>query len=434
MLGALAAALLVVAPRVSPVEGEAGAWWADATGMERHGGDPHVAQALLEAVREAGLTEARVGLAGCCVAAELATRSGSAWRVVPPGRDGAFIAHRPLAHLPLPPGLDDTLRELGLERCSDLRALPPAEVELRFGSDGVRAWRLAGGDDPRWPFRPAPPDRAAAEIDFEPPISGTEPMRFVLAGLVESVSRQVAERQRLPLSLRLEIGLDDRSVILRHVASARPTGEPRVWMELVRLDLEGVRLGAPIVHLRLEAEEEGAARADQLDVFERPRPDPASLLAALARVAARWGEGAFVRAEPLGAHAPLAHARWAAVAAAAVAAALAEPRIPAAERGREPDSIPALPTGGTLRYALHRLDPPLPARVVCDGSGRPVRLAIAGSAAQRVEADGPERVSTSWWEMPRAGDYWVAAGEGGELWLLRHDRVADRWQVEGRFD
>jgi protein ImuB len=487
---ALAGALLEAAPRVTPVAGHPCAYWADASGMGPRGGDAAVARALLAAARGAGLGPARVGVAGSCVAAALATRArGSAWRVVAPGLDTGFLARRSLDHLPMEPEMRDALGLLGLRRCGELAAFAAADVELRWGAPGVRAWRLARGDDDRWPFRPPPPDRAAAEAEWEPPVAGTEPLRFVLRGLIASVAEQIGRRQRVPALLRLTMRLEDAPDEVRLLRPARPTADARVLAGLCEqaLDLIVVAggLDAPVAGARLEALEEGAALADQLDIFRPPAPDPAAVHAALIPLLARWGDGALSRAVPQGAHLPALRAVWRAEGAAAVAELSRARTWGRAEGGAEtpgvdPDAAPPTPrlrlvraenddpgrtdaagngTGAStpegtepapepveprpLRLCLRRLPEPRAVRVATDDTGQPVRLgapggtgAGAGRAAPElaVRAEGPERVSGGWWAGGYAREYWIAEDEAGCLRLLFRDARDGAWWAEGWWD
>jgi protein ImuB len=445
---ALAGALLAAAPRVVPVRGHPLAFWADAGGMERRGGDAATARALLEAARGAGQARARVGIAGSCVAAAAATRAGgSPWRVVGPGADAAFLARRTLAVLPMPDGLRDALTLLGLERCGELAALAAADVELRFGREGVAAWRLARGDDPRWPFRPAPPGQARAEAEFEPPLESAEPLRFVLGGLVASVSAALAERQRIPAALRLVLRLDGGGVDERPLRPARPTADPRVLGDLCRRALEERTLPAPVAGVALEACEEAAPRADQLDAFRAPAPDPAALHGGLLPVFARWGEGALSRAVPHGAHLPGEHAAWQALGAAGIAPfAAAEPPAEGDEAGR--DGKREAPAAGALGMCLRRFAQPLTARVWTGPEGRPVRLEVQGGTVASVRnpgvgfppgvwktrAAGPERISGAWWARATAREYWMLECDDGRLGLVYRDASCGGWYLEGWYD
>jgi protein ImuB len=453
-VAALAGALLAAAPRVTPAAEHPLAFWADASGMARRGGDGAVAQALLAAARGVGFGRARVGVAGSCIAAAVATREpGVAWRVVPPGRDASFLARRSLDHLPMEPAMREALQLLGLRHCGELAGFAAADVELRWGAHGVRAWRLARGEDDRWPFRPPPPERASAEAEWEPPVTGMEPLRFVLRGLLSSVTGQIAGRQRVPALLRLTLWLDGAPDEVHEVRPARATADARVLAGLCEQALEEIAAGglaAPIIGARLEAPEEGAALADQLDAFRPPAPDPAAVHAALLPLLARWGDGALCRARPQGAHLPATHAAWEAM---NLRNALEMLRAGDAERGArsETPAAPEAPVPGIvpiqnskfriqnpLPLCLRRLPKSRPVRVVMDGEGRPVTVAAtdggAVSTRNMLRAEGPQRLSGSWWADGYAREYWLAEGEDGCLWLLFRDARGGGWWVEGWWD
>jgi protein ImuB len=438
---ALAGALLVAAPRVVPVHGHPLAFWADAAGMERLGGDEALARALVAAASTADETHARVGIASSCVAAALATRGGPGpWRVVPAGADARFLARRPLHHLPLPKDLAGALALLGLERCGELAALDPADVELRFGAAGLAAWRLARGDDPRWPFRPAPLGAARAEAEFEPPLEGAEPLRFVLGGLVASVAAMLAGRQRIPAALSLVLRLEGGESETRPVRPARPTADARVLGDLCRRALEERPLSAPLAGLALEADGEASPRADQLDAFRAPAPDPAAVHAGMLAVFARWGDGALSRAVHHGAHLPAEHGRWEALGAEGIGRFVATDTP--AESPREVPPVADLP------LCFRRLPVPVPARVRVDAAGRPVSVEVqAASVAEvrigaegfpprmwKTRAEGPERISGGWWANATAREYWRMESEEGCLALLYRDAATGGWYLEGWYD
>jgi hypothetical protein len=397
--------------------------------MERLGGDAATAEALLRAARGEGFSGARVGIAGTCVAAALATRErGSPWRVVPTGRDREFVARRPLAALPLSGALLETLRRLGLTLCRELAALAADEVELAFGAEGLAAWRLSRAEDERWPFRPHPPELPVAEVEFEPGIEGTEPLRFVLPGLVEAVLAGAATRQRLPEHFRLALTTEAGEEHAVEVRPARPTGEVRRILELARLSLEGVRLKGRmrIRAARLEAVGWGAAAADQLDAFRPAAPDPGAVLAALAGVLARWGEEALCQAVPCGAHLPARSAAWQSAGRAAVTQ-VARPGTAASAETPWPVSSDG------LTLCAHRMEPAEEVRVERDVAGRPTAFWREG-ARTLLRASTAERLSGGWWGERYACELYLAATDAGELWRLAHDVRADSWWLEGWYD
>jgi protein ImuB len=443
----LAGALLAAAPRVTPVAGHPLAFWADASGMERRGGEAAVAQALLRVAREVGFPRVKVGVAGSCIAAAVATREqGSAWWVVPVGRDAHFLRHRSLDALPMQPEFGEALRLLGLRCCGELADLEAADVELRWGAEGLEVWRLARGEDPRWPFRPAAPGAVEAEAEWEPPIEGLEPLRFVLRGLIASITTQTARRQRVPAVLRLHVSLEGASAREREIRPARPTADARVLAELCERALEEMSgaggFDAPLTGLRIEVPQSGASLADQLDVFRPPAPDPAAVESALAPLLARWGESALNRAVVRGAHLPMAHAVWEPYGGGAIHE-LTERYRSRAERGKP---APASTPDPHLSLCLRRFPEAAPARVTVDAAGRPIRLGAARGSAlpggstrpplpdnRAVRAEGPERLSGAWWGNGYAREYWLVEAEDA-LWLLFLDARDGRWWVEGWWD
>jgi len=443
---ALAGALLRAAPRVTPVREHPRALWADASGMARRGGDAAVAGALLGAAREAGF-EVKVGIAGSCIAAAAATRErGTPVRVVPPGADARYLRRRPLSLLPAPRDLRETLALLGIRSCGALADLDAADVELRFGAPGVAAWRLARAEDPRWPFRPPAPGVASAEAEFDPPIDSTEPLRFVLPGLIDAVCRQLAARQRIPARLRLVLAVDgvERHDDAREVRPARATADARVLAELCRRAAEEPPADGPLAGVRLEAVDEGAARADQLDAFRPPAPDPGALHAALLPVFARWGDGALSAAVLHGAHLPAEHAAWEPLGSDAIAAfAHAHPAPPdeatagVTELGR-----------ACLDLCLRRLPEPRPVRVREGAGRRPLEVEVqsveraplggAGESfpqgAWKTRCEGPERISGGWWAAGSAREYWRVESPEGWLAVVFRDAAAGGWYLEGWYD
>jgi protein ImuB len=405
--------------------------------MERSGGDAAVAQALLLAAREAGFSTARVGVAGTCIAAAVATRErGSAWRVVSPGRDMSFLRRRSLAVLPMPEDLRESLEVLGLRTCGELADLAAPDVELRWGREGIETWRLARADDPRWPFRPSPPDRASAQVEFEVPLETLEPLQFALAGLIDAVVAQMAARQRIPEALRLVLLLEGVPEKAERIQPARPTADPRLLLRLVREALTRVGpLPAPVIGVQLEGVDEGVARADQLDAFAVAAPDPAAVQMVLLPVLARWGPEALCRAVHRGAHLPHARAAWESTPLPAIG------RRGAARQGRAGESRLRRPE---LTLCLRRLQVSAPLRVSEDAQGKPEMIEIVDcglhaytpetTASHRVHAEGPERLSGEWnggWE---AREYWRVEFPSGWLALVYRDARSSEWFLEGWFD
>jgi protein ImuB len=163
----------------------------------------------------------RVGIADGTFAAGLAARHQA---IVPPGGSRAFLAPLPVATLDRP-DLADLLVRLGLRTLGDLAALPMAGLATRFGPEGARAARLAGGLDehPRGARRPPPDLRVAAELD--PPADRVDVAAFTAKALADEL---VARLDRLGLACtRLRIQAEtDQGETLSRVWRYDPTTPP----------------------------------------------------------------------------------------------------------------------------------------------------------------------------------------------------------------
>ena len=198
-----------------------------------HGGEPALALTVTAAVHAAiggrgsrWIGRCRVGIADGTFAAGLAARHQA---IVPPGGSRAFLAPLPVAALDRP-DLADLLVRLGLRTLGDLAALPGADLATRFGPEGARAARLAGGLDehPRGARRPPPDLRVAAELD--PPADRVDVAAFTAKALADEL---VARLDRLGLActrLRIEAETDQGetlSRVWRHDPTALPPQRPR---------------------------------------------------------------------------------------------------------------------------------------------------------------------------------------------------------------
>src|SRR6266536_6126475 len=104
--------------------------------------------------------------------------AGRHW-IVPSGETLGFLAPFPVEVLERPE-LTDLLIRLGLRTLGDLAALPRAPMAARFGSEGLRAHRLATGLDehPRASRRPPPELGIAAEL--LPPVTRVDDDAFAV--------------------------------------------------------------------------------------------------------------------------------------------------------------------------------------------------------------------------------------------------------------
>jgi protein ImuB len=111
--------------------------------------------------------------------------------IAPAGTTPAFLASRSVRVLG-EPDLADLLIRLGIRTLGDFAALPAAEAENRFGSQGLLAHRLASGLDPR-PLAVRPPAAdLSVQLEFDPPAELSEQVVFAAKSLADELHAKLA--------------------------------------------------------------------------------------------------------------------------------------------------------------------------------------------------------------------------------------------------
>lgn len=483
----LAVALLEGSPRVACAA--PGLCRADARGWRRReGGEAELGRRLRDAAREAGFEGIDVGVADAAVAADAAARLAAAGRgaghpgleprggraaplhapadgvlVVSPGRDTDFLAPLPPGFLPLSKETLEALRTLGVERIGWLADREPAELESRFGPEGLRAVRWARGGDERV-FRPRrPDDPPGARLELEAAARSVEPLLFVLRRLLARLCEETAAGgrgvERLEATLELKGG-GERTL---EASPARPTRREGLLLDLCRAGLERVAgeraLAEPVAAVSVAAVERAAPTVHQGDLFADEERDPAAAAAALSRLRARLGETGVVRPRARARHRPEDRSGWEPAEVEEGASGRSDRTrgragkgsSPARSADAAPDSVDAAPDGGgspgpspaegdapeALPGVLRLLVEPRPVAVRLDEAGRPAALREDGVLREVVAAEGPERLSGGGWARPFRREYYRACTAEGELlWLYREPRrgVEDPWRLHGWWD
>jgi protein ImuB len=184
------------------------------------------------------------------------------------------------------------LRRLGLGTLGKLASLSPDQVADRFGSVGLRALRLARGEDT--PLRPREPrEELVAEIELPEGAAGAQLGR-ALELLVDRLLAARGRRERTVLALRLSAALDGGGSWSVEQGLGRPTASARTIGSLLAPRLEG--LPEPASALRLRALALGPRAADQLELpLGGDGPRRRRLAAAVREVRAATGAEALLR-------------------------------------------------------------------------------------------------------------------------------------------
>ncbi|HEX6674370.1 MAG TPA: DNA polymerase Y family protein [Actinomycetes bacterium] len=456
------AAVETVAPRVEVMQPGECAF--PARGAARyHGGERELVAKVAAAADRAlgGHGRCRVGIAEGAFAAGLAARHGM---LVPAGEAASFLAPFGVATLNRP-DLADLLTRLGLRTLGQVAALPRADLASRFGAEGVRAHRLARGEDerPRNPRRPPPDLRVAANL--EPPAQRADAAAFAAKKLADELSVRLRRLGLACLALRVEIETEhgERLVrVWRHqdgfaVPSRRGTPSPAAGMaERVRWQLEGWLEGArpasptsprsgAVSRLQLAAEEVAPDRGRQLGFWGEEGARRERAVRAIARVQGLLGPDAVRSVELRGGRGPADRVAFTQPGAAPSGpwkpgAPAAPPTLPGFGEAPWPGQVPA-PAPAVVHpepLAAEVVDA-TGAEVVVGGRGLasapPARLRIAGGAWTAITGwAGPWPVDERWWDPGlhrRLARLQVVTADG-TAHLLK--RSGGGWWVEATYD
>ena len=321
------------------------------------------------------------------IAARLAARSSSNDRtlLVDPGASASFCASLPIGWLQLlgeaTPELVDLFTRLGLRRLGDLAALDDGDVFGRFGASGVRARRLAAGDDPRPSSSTDPAPERRLDRVLDDPVEHVAAVVFSAKTLADELAQALRREgrvcTRLVVHLETEHGeVCERSWYRAEGMSAaamieRVRWQLDAWVDAPRGSGHGITAGITLV--RLVPEEVRADTGRQLGLWgERTERDDRAVRS-IARLSTIVGEEAVCVPVWNGGRLPNTRYRW----------------IPAgtADLGRQARQVSAAGTGsGPSGPWPGSLPPPSPATVFDDP--RPVEVFDAAGEAVGVSGRG----------------------------------------------
>jgi hypothetical protein len=360
-------------------------------------------------------------------------------------------------------------------------------LEVRFGADGVRLWRLARAEDPRRPFGASPrtlPRASCAWTDYA--LRDAERLLFVLHRLVGHVCEALWVRGEGARALTLRFALANRSSVEHPLQAAHPTADRAAWMRLVRAGVERLRLPDAVTGVAVRVTAALPMHDRQGDIFDRGFATARATEHAVAQLLDTCGPEVMTLAAT---DHPLLErrARWQireSVVLDGVAAAAGPPASAAAVRPSlalqllpEPRPVAVVTTPRRDHDVPVRYHEPGPRRTTSttSGGGREVQpgaargavrgtargtaRGAAGGAAVRgvarggarragggvahrstngtvvevLVAAGPDRVDGGSWEgAPHAREYFHCITADGRLVLLF--READAWYLHGWWD
>jgi hypothetical protein len=428
----LPAALLAIAPRATLAPGDRLAW------LDARGLDPETliaqARAALTAI---GVTAVAAGVAAVPIVAAIAVQPQDAETratrndgtslaaffsaCVPPGAERQFLAPLPLDVVTSDLRLLNLLHGVGLARCGDLARLPRESVEVRFGRDGLTAWRWARADDRRLIFTARPRELPNASLDWtEFSTSDVEQLVFVLHSLLKTVCDALIARGLGAQELTLTLTLENRTTLVQSVGAARVTAQRTTWLRLMRRALERITLADRVTGIAVQVDSACAPTLQQGDLFD---PGFATALAAENAV----GQILDLQSDAVVELQVSRHV-------------VRERRVKWREqqpRGQGPE--PRAPGSGLRPLGLSPVLLPIPREITVRTHARggfdiPGRYIDNGTAVSLQECLGPECLSGELWADAFAREYYQGVRADGVVVLLHRDVLREQWYLSGWWD
>jgi hypothetical protein len=418
LLQRLVLPLLGAAPRV--LMGTGGIVWADARGMSA---EP-LARDLIGIFHENGVEKVRAALSTSPICAEVAARHGKGALIgIPLGTEREYLAPFPIGVLEASLSLASLLDGIGVESCGDLAKLDLESVEVRFGAEGARLWRLSRADDSRRIFNSIPRALPTASLDWvDYTLKDGERLVFIINALVGNITTELTSRGQCAREMTMIFSLANRETFEHLVRPARSTASHKAWMRLIRSHLERITLPDSVVGITMRVESVTGEVERQGDIFDRGF---ATSRAAEETIAQLLDDQGAVVVTPRNTQHPLIDRRTEWI---SQEPAQASARIQLRERVVKATAAPRL----TLQLL------PEPRRIaVTTRRRRDHQLPVQYRDKEWmsiISAAGPDRVSGGQWKEPYAREYFRCVTDDGMMvWLYRDARL-DEWYLHGWWD
>ncbi|HZZ12815.1 MAG TPA: DNA polymerase Y family protein, partial [Paraburkholderia sp.] len=294
---AMALALLTYTPKVSLADAhtvllEVG------TGLRLFGGLRKLLSRVSSTAGEFGYTM-RIACAPTAWGAWLlgqarASQQGRRWHAVKDGSLARILDRLPVSSLPVAQAHRDAFSHVGCNTLADLRQLPRAGIVRRFGGGILDLLAQAYGTrpDPREFFRA--PASFRAQLELPSRVDNADALLFAARRLIVQLAGWLSAHHAALSGYTL---LLEHELASRHapktsslpVAWAIPSRDADHLIWLLREKLNQITLAAPVIELKLVADQvsEYAGQSDTL--FPMPESDGDSIARLLERLSARLG-------------------------------------------------------------------------------------------------------------------------------------------------
>lgn len=442
----------------------------DVTGLgPSFGGEPALVERVARELRAQGW-QIRLALAdtlgAAWAAAHYAEAAGTrAGMIIAPGESLSAVADLPTAALRLSAEEVRLLADLGLVQIGQLDKLPRPSLATRFGPELLRRWdQLTGAAEE---VIRAETISAALEATwpFEQPVAQAGAIEAVIERLLERLTGMLLREERGVLRLECELlassrqqavgrgqknvaGADTRMRVPISVGLMRPSAAPRYLFELLRMQLDRLRLTEPVAGIRIAVTKTELLECHQGELFEisAGRDDPRALAMLVDRLSSRLGRQCVLHAQLSSDPQPEEACRYQPLVGNEPSRRF-DRRMPGrrgagrhtdrrSPRGKNKEQVHEERHFKWSQRPLRLAPAPIPLTVVAVVPDGPLLWFTLGHERRHVARSwGPERIETGWWRGRgvRRDYYRVETTDGHRHWLFRR-RSDGQWFWHGDFD
>ena len=224
------------------------------------------------------------------------------------GRDGDTGAES-TADDPLDHATIAMLEGLGITTLGHMAMLPRRAVLERLGFNGVRAWRLARGEEDRRLRPRTPPDPVESSVTFPEPVGVLPALQSAARMLIYQVTAVASARGRAIRRVGFRAQLAGGASWSRSMTLREPSTDPERICAAALPNLESI--AAPVIELTVRADAGVAASGRQMSIDDPGRTEQRRRTGeALRHVQAAHGDEALLRAIEIEPHTRMPERRW----------------------------------------------------------------------------------------------------------------------------
>ncbi len=221
-------------------------------------------------------------------------QQGRRWHLVKETSLARILDALPVSLLPVASAHSDAFAQIGCATLADLRRLPRAGVVRRFGDGILTLLAQARGEqpDPRESFRA--PASFRAQLELQARVDSAEALLFAARRLIAQLAGWLSAHHAAVSGYTL---LLEHELAARHaprmsslkVAWATPSRDADHLIWLLREKLNQTELAAPVIELKLVADQISEHETQSDTLFPMPQAERDSLARLLERLSARLG-------------------------------------------------------------------------------------------------------------------------------------------------